>query len=204
MNRLIYIADPMCSWCHGFTPTITKLVGHYQNQLNFSLVMGGLRPGGHTPWDQKMKDFLKHHWEEVARKTGQPFSFDLLEWDRFSYDTEPSCRAVCVVRDLSYAKTFDFYKAIQNAFYVLNNDPNELAFYLPLCKELDIDTEDFASKFESDVYKEKTKLDFAHSRQLGVKGFPTLMMSKGEEIHMVSPGFAAFDRIRLRIDALLG
>lgn len=203
MNRLIYIADPMCSWCHGFTPTITKLAQHYQAQLSFSIIMGGLRPGGHTPWDQKMKDFLRHHWEEVASKTGQPFTYDLLERDHFKYDTEPSCRAVCVVRDMAPAKTFVFFKAIQYAFYFLNNDPNELDFYWPICEELDIDVTEFTTKFKSDAYRERTKLDFTHSRQLGVKGFPTLLMIKGEEVHVVSPGFAEFDQLQERIDGLL-
>lgn len=203
MNKLIYVADPMCSWCHGFTPTITKLVEHYQDKLSLSLIMGGLRPGGHTPWDQKMKDFLRHHWEEVAKKTGQPFTYDLLEQDHFKYDTEPSCRAVCVVRDMAVDKAFMFFKAIQNAFYFLNNDPNELDFYLPLCEELGINTQEFTTKFESDEYRQRTKLDFTHSRQLGVRGFPTLLLMKGEEIQVVSPGFAEFDRIQMRIDELL-
>lgn len=204
MNRLIYIADPMCSWCHGFTPTITKLAKHYHKQLSFSLIMGGLRPGGHTPWDQKMRDFLRHHWEEVAERTGQPFTYDLLEQDHFNYDTEPACRAVCVVRDMIPAKAFLFFKAIQHAFYFLNNDPNELAFYLPLCDELDIDKADFKAKFQSEEYKDRTKLDFAHSRKLGVRGFPTLMLIKGEEVHLVSPGYAEFDSIKERVDGLLG
>ena len=203
MNRLIYIADPMCSWCHGFSPTLTKLVTHYEQQLGFSMVMGGLRPGGHTPWDQKMRDFLRHHWEEVARKTGQPFSYDLLEQEHFKYDTEPACRAVCVVKAMVSEKAFLFFKAIQHAFYFLNNDPNDLAFYLPICEDLGIDAADFSAKFQSDEYKDLTKRDFAYSHQLGVRGFPTLVLINDGKVQVVVRGYAEFDGIKERIDELL-
>lgn len=204
MNRLIYIADPMCSWCHGFSPVLTQVIDHYKDQLPFSMIMGGLRPGGHEPWDQKMKDFLRHHWEEVANKSGQPFSYGLLEQENFKYDTEPSCRAVCVVRDMDADKAFPFFKAIQHAFYYLNNDPNELAFYEPLCEQLAIDKDQFTKLFNSSEYQQRTAADFKQSQNMGIRSFPSLVLAKGESGQMVARGYATFDQVKDRIEIALG
>ncbi len=204
MKRLIYIADPMCSWCYGFIPEMQDLMKHYQDRLRFSLIMGGLRPGGGSPWNQEMKDFLRHHWEEIMEKTKQPFNFDLLEKEVFNYDTEPACRAVVIARDMAPEKTFQFYKAVQHAFYFLNHDPNELEFYLPICESLDIEKDAFKENFFSEEYKKKTLKDFAHSRQLGIRGFPSLVLwTGGESLRLVTHGYADFEKMKETIEGLI-
>ncbi len=203
MKRLIYIADPMCSWCYGFSPEIQRVMEHYKNRLRFSLIMGGLRPGGGTQWNQEMKDFLRHHWEEVAKKTNQSFNFSLLERPAFNYDTEPPCRAVVVVRDMVPDKTFLFFKAIQHAFYCLNKDPNELNFYVPICESLNIPTDDFEENFHSEEYKKKTLKDFAHSRQLGIRGFPSLVLLTEDSLQLVTHGYSKFEKMQETIEKLI-
>ena len=47
--HLIYVMDPMCSWCYGFAPVIKRLVAEQEGTLQFKLVMGGLRPGTEKP-----------------------------------------------------------------------------------------------------------------------------------------------------------
>ena len=44
--NLIYIADPMCSWCYGFAKTVDELLADPGDAapLQLALVMGGLRP----------------------------------------------------------------------------------------------------------------------------------------------------------------
>ena len=43
--QLIYFADPMCSWCYGFSPVVRALRPRYAEVLPIRLIMGGLRPG---------------------------------------------------------------------------------------------------------------------------------------------------------------
>jgi len=44
-HALIYVVDPMCSWCWGFSPVLKELMRQYQGQISFQLMVGGLRPG---------------------------------------------------------------------------------------------------------------------------------------------------------------
>ena len=47
--RLIYFADPMCSWCYGFSPVIAQIRQTFGRALPIEVVMGGLRPGNAGP-----------------------------------------------------------------------------------------------------------------------------------------------------------
>ena len=81
--EIIYVGDPMCSWCWGISNHLKKLQNH-SPQYKFTIVVGGLRPGGGDSWDGKMKDFLRHHWEEVNKRSGQPFGKRLFEKEHFN------------------------------------------------------------------------------------------------------------------------
>ena len=104
--KLIYVGDPMCSWCYGISEELSKTIDHYQDRLELEIIMGGLRAGGGETWNTSFKDFLRHHWEDVGIKSGQPFKFDLLDRTEFDYDTEPACRAIVVIENISPEKMF--------------------------------------------------------------------------------------------------
>ena len=202
--KLIYIGDPMCSWCYGISEELTKTADHYKETLETELIVGGLRPGGGEKWDAKFKDFLKHHWEDVGMRSGQPFKFDLLEWESFDYDTEPSCRAVVAVLDIDKSKALSFFKYVQKGFYLENRDPKQTEFYKPICESLDIDYNDFKTKFESDVYRQKTIQHFERSAQMGVRSFPTIALEHENKLHLISSGYSTFESMKGRINEVLG
>ena len=90
--RLIYFADPMCSWCYGFSPVISQIRQTFGRALPIQLVMGGLRPGNDKPTTEQAKTELKIHWEHVHEATGLPFDEAVLDRPGFLYDTDPAAR----------------------------------------------------------------------------------------------------------------
>jgi putative protein-disulfide isomerase len=202
-GKIIYFGDPMCSWCWGISEDILKLKNKYAQLLDFELVMGGLRPGGGDPWNAEMKNFLRHHWEQVNTFSGQPFNFELLDWEEFNYDTEPACRAVRIIRDLAPEKEFDFYREIQHQFYVDNKDPKTSDFYRSICAKLSIPFKAFRPLFLSSVYCETVKEDFIKSRDYGVHGFPTIILETKDQQFLISSGFSTFHKMSDRLDHAL-
>src|SRR3990167_362664 len=77
--HLIYFADPMCSWCYGFSPVIGQIRQAFGRSLPIRLVMGGLRPGTDTPTTEKAKAELVGHWGHVHEATGLPFDGAVLD-----------------------------------------------------------------------------------------------------------------------------
>lgn len=193
-TTLIYIGDPMCSWCYGFAPEISKAKEQLGNDINFQLVMGGLRPYN-TETMADLDDFLDHHWKDVAERSGQVFNHAILKDHSFVYDTEPASRAVVVVRELKPVVEFDFFKAVQYAFYAENKDVHAVATYLPICEKYGVDKAAFAKAFVSDEMKEKTRDDFKYSGALGVRGFPSLVIKKGEEYFLIANGYTTAEQV---------
>ncbi len=193
-TKLIYIADPMCSWCYGFSPELTKVKQELGDQIDFEIVMGGLRPYN-TQTMADLGDFLAEHWQQVSDRSGQEFDYTILKDSSFVYDTEPACRAVTIARALKPEKAYDFFKAIQTAFYKKNKHTNQIETYLELLDEFDIDKNAFEEAFKSSEWKAKVKDDFQYAAALGVRGFPTLILQKGEKLHLLSNGYKKADQI---------
>jgi len=193
-TELIYIGDPMCSWCYGISEEMKTVKDHFEGQLEFKMVMGGLRPYNTQSMSQ-LKDFLTHHWEEVSALSGQEFKYSILDDTSITYDTEPPCRASVVVRDLDASKEFLFFKAVQKAFYHENKNMHLTETYHPLLETLNLDIAAFDKAFVSEEYKEKVREDFVYAKTLGINSFPTLLIKqtdnkKEEKLHIVARGYA--------------
>ncbi|MCA3720124.1 MAG: DsbA family protein, partial [Phenylobacterium sp.] len=76
--HLIYFADPMCSWCYGFSPVMEDIRRAFGRALPVRLVMGGLRPGTETPMTPEARDSLRGHWTHITEATGLPFGGAVL------------------------------------------------------------------------------------------------------------------------------
>lgn len=199
--EIIYVGDPMCSWCWGISNHLKDLKAHFP-QYKFSVVLGGLRPGGGEAWDQRMKDFLKHHWEEVTKRSGQPFGYALFDKEEFNYDTEPPCRAVVAAKKWLEEDVLTFFEAVSRKFYVDNEDPGQIGFYQSICEAFEIPFDEFIKEFEKDETKYKTNQDFQLNRQWGVKGYPTVLFKAKEELYQINHGYTEFAQMREVIEKI--
>lgn len=186
-NSLIYVGDTLCSWCYGFAPELDAFVKNHP-ELTLRMVQGGLRPNG-VEMVHEMEDFLKSHWIEIEQRTGQPFSFDLFQNEDFVLNTEPASRAVVVCRMMAPEKELEFFKAVQIAFYVKNRNTNKLKTFLEVAQEFELDTQKFAELFESEEAKYTTKTDFQLSAEMGIKGFPSVVVKIKNQFFMIANGF---------------
>ncbi len=200
--KLIYVGDPMCSWCYGISPELDKVASHYKGKLEIEIVMGGLRPyNTETMFD--LKDFLADHWQEVNHRSGQPFSYGILENQKITYDTEPPSRAVVTVRQLTPHKTLAFFTAIQKDFYFKNKNMHLVESYYSSLDELGIDRDKFYTLFMSDEMKTLVKKDFERANSLKVHSFPTLLLVKNDRTYFVANGYSTVDKMIERIDKYL-
>ena len=178
-KELIFVADPMCSWCWGFAPTISAIRRDFGKVLDISLVVGGLRPGTTDVMSTAMKSDIRHHWEHVYEASGQPFDFDFFRRDDFVYDTEPACRAIVSVRELKPDAALDFLATLHQSFYAENKDITNSDILAGLAGEAGLDVDQFRQYFISEKAKKKTVNDFQYAHGLGVTGFPTIVARDG-------------------------
>ena len=193
MSELIFVIDPMCSWCWGFHPVMEKLRHKYSNSYKFSLIAGGLRTSGQMEWNEHSKTYLKQNWDAVTKKTGQPFSPKLLNQPVFDYNTYPACKAIITVRELwGDEASFDYLSTIQKAFYTECIDitsPAILSSYVTQEKE----------KFQAFYTSQRAELlmqhDFSKARSMGANSFPSVVRID-EYGHMVCmKGYRSLEEI---------
>lgn len=200
---LWYFADPMCSWCWGFAPVISAIKETYEDRLGFALVLGGLRPGTAEPMTPALREELLHHWQEVHRRTGQPFTFEGALPDGFVYDTEPASRAVVVVAELKPEARLLYFKAVQAAFYVESRDVTRADTLAALAAEQNIDQSEFLDRFESEHARQKTRQHFEQTYQAGIRGFPTVVLQNDAGFRLLTYGYAPLEQLAPRVDAWL-
>lgn len=192
--EFVYVGDPMCSWCWGSAPTLTKLQEQYPIPLR--VVMGGLRTGANAePMDAEARRRLATYWEDVAQRTGQPFSTASLERDGWRYDTEPSCRAVVTMRELTPHDTLRWVARLHRAFYVEGVDLTDPTVFPHLLGGFDVDRGRFAELFADDAIARRTRQDVQGARLHGATGFPTVLLRDGEEFGIVARGFVPWDQL---------
>ncbi|MAZ37728.1 DsbA family protein [Salibacteraceae bacterium] len=201
-TKIIYVGDPLCSWCYGFAPEIAMVKEHFDS-LHFQVVIGGLRPYN-TETMADLGDFLKEHWEAVEGRSKQPFNYGIIEDKTFVYDTEPPARAVIVMRELNRKAEFEFFKEVQHLFYVENKNTNDVKVYLPLLEKYEVDPEEFENTFESSWAKMEVKKDFQLAQQMNISGFPALLLDHEGKLYVVCKGYAKADAIIGAIEKVVG
>jgi putative protein-disulfide isomerase len=199
---LWYFADPMCSWCWGFSPVIETLRDAYRDRMKIALVLGGLRHET-APTTAAGREEILHHWHQVHARTGQPFRFEDALPPGFVYDTEPACRAVVTVGAIDPTLIFPLFKAIQRAFYAEGRDVTQPGVLADLAAELGVGKQAFLPAFDSDAARARTQAHFRQARQAGVRGFPALILQQDARLTPVSSGCQPLDTVRAAIDACL-
>ena len=201
--QLIYFADPMCSWCWGFAPTLRCLAATYGDELPMSVVMGGLFAGNRKPLDERGRETIREHWDHVREASGQPFDYRFFERDGFIYDTAPPCRAVVAARRLEPASALPFLEAVHAAFYRDNRDVTDPDTLCQIASEYGFDNERYRDELFGEEAARETERDFALTQGAGVAGFPTLVGVREGNAQLISHGFQTWDTIEQVLDGWL-
>jgi len=191
-KHVLFFGDPMCSWCWGFAPDLEHLAKQAEGRVQFHVVMGGLRPGTIEPWDEAMRGYICHHWQEVQAKTGQPFDFSRFDDSDFVYDTEPGCRAVVTVREQAPDKALAMYEALQRAFYAENRDITKPDVLADLAANIGVDRTVFLNHFHSDQARAQTAFDFQRTQAFGVQGFPSVLCAEDGQYGFLALGYRPY------------
>lgn len=171
--------------------------------MKIALMLGGLRPNTTMPMTQAECDGTLHHWQAVQARCGQAFDFAGAPAPGFVYDTEPASRAVISVGAINPMASFPYFKAVQTAFYLERRDVTRTDVLIELALEQSISREDFLTRFESDTLQQKTRQHFEHTRQAGVRGFPTLIAQDAAGHTVLSDGYRSLSEFQSKLDAWL-
>ncbi|WP_449431638.1 DsbA family protein [Pseudomonas putida] len=194
--RLLYVMDPMCSWCWGFAPVAEALIAQARDAgVPTRLVPGGLRSGS-SALDASTRKYILEHWQAVADATGQAFRFDGALPDGFVYDTEPACRALVTARELHADGVWPLLALIQRAFYERCVDVTTAPQLVELAEQAGYDRAVFAEAFTRADSRAATAADFNWVQDLGIAGFPTLLAERNGQLALLTNGYQPLERLQ--------
>jgi putative protein-disulfide isomerase len=195
--HLIYFADPMCSWCYGFSPVIAEIRKAFGRGLPVRTIMGGLRPGTAEPMTEAARREVLTHWRHVHEATGLPFDEHAMDREGFVYDTDPGARAVVVARREGEELAVSYLARAQQAFYAQGRDLTSGEVLADLAEELGLERAGFLDQWGSEAAKQETWRDYAISQRAGVTAFPTLVGGPNEAgvFGVVTRGYAPPDQV---------
>lgn len=199
--RLLYVMDPLCSWCWGFTPVLEELMKRAEPKgVSVQVVAAGLRREKRL--DISGRDQLLDDWKTVQKTTGQPFDAQSLPSD-FVYDNEPACRAIVTARYLSPDKVWPLTVLIQQAFHCKGIDITRENSLIKLAAKAGLNPVPFADYFNSPEAHEATLADFNWVENLGIPGFPTLLAERDGQLTLLTNGYQPLEQLEHLLDRWL-
>lgn len=195
--ELLYIADPMCSWCYGFAPVLAALEPRLRDGVAVRLVLGGLAQDDDAPMDAETRAYVQGAWRTVEARAGVPFEHAFWERCTPRRSTWQACRAVLAAGE----RGREMFAAIQRAFYREARDPSDRATLVELAGEMGLDRARFDAALDSREVHAALARDFALRDALGVRGYPSLATLDEGRARVLTAGWVDAEALERVLDS---
>jgi putative protein-disulfide isomerase len=202
-TQLLYVVDPMCSWCYGFAPALGEVMGGLAPGVEVDLVMGGLAPDSDEPMAPDMRSYVQTAWRAVEARTGVPFNHEFWQRCEPRRSTYTACRAVVVARESGLA--WEMLAAIQRAYYREARNPSDPSILCELAAEIGLNAQAFGAELRASETDSKLHADLALRDRIGATSFPSLGVRRGDRTTLVASGCLGEAELRdaLRLAGLM-
>ena len=206
MKKIVYVMDPLCGWCYGNSDNITSIYQQFKGSIDFELVVGGMWLGNNAPaGGPGLHQFVISHTPQMVDLTGAEVSlkyFELAADSSYAFSSLEPCAAIALVKSMRPEKTFPFAKEVQKAMFVEGKRLDALDTYLPVLKDLGINSTAFAESWLSDENISAAKKEFARSAVL-TRGFPSLICQQDTQTLVLASGYFQKEVVEEKIQELV-
>ncbi|CAM9719597.1 unnamed protein product [Heterosigma akashiwo] len=175
-GKLLYVYDPMCSWCWGYRPVWLAVSSSLKDRIQIGYVLGGLAPDNDEPMPENMKSFLQQTWRRIEQQLGTEFNHDFWSTCAPRRDTYKACRASLAAR--YQGKEEAMVHGIQQAYYLRAMNPSDYGVLEQVAQNCELDLEKFTRDIYSQELNEKLMEEIEFAQTLPIQGFPSLVLQK--------------------------
>ena len=176
MAELLYGFDPMCGWCYGFAPALSRLL-EAMPSLHVQIEMSGLFVGARARPYKDMVDYISRAAPKMEAVTGQLLGEGFHHMMRHTdarADSAPPVRAIVAVQRAAPDRVLDFVHELQRAHFVDGEDicepgPVERVAARVGAPALALPGYEDTTHLHPDVVEA-----FARGKALGIRSFPSL------------------------------
>ncbi len=198
---LYHVHDPMCSWCWGFRRSWDQLQKSLPASVSVVNVVGGLAPDSNQPMPLEQQETSAGYWRQVTEASGAEFNYDFWRKCKPRRSTYPACRAVLAAREQGAEQ--QMIDAIQRAYYLRAMNPSDNNTLVALAGELSLDVVRFTRDLTGPGIQEALEQEFELRRDLGVRGFPSLVLEVAGERISIEIDYRSHEGTLREIEAAL-
>ena len=187
VTTLLYIHDPMCSWCYAFVSSLTALQKELPDFIKIKKIVGGLAPDTTKPMPVELQKKIQLTWCRIEQIIPTVhFNYDFWIINTPVRSTYPACRAVLAAKQQGAGFEDKMIDAIQTAYYQEAKNPSLQSTLLECALEIGLDVDRFTNDLTSDETEQELQHEISTARSLGVISYPSLYLKHNGHIFPVS------------------
>jgi putative protein-disulfide isomerase len=207
---LYYCYDAYCGWCYGFSPVIRQFYRELEPVLDFEVLSGGMMLHEPPLPIAATAAYILKAYKTVEEYTGIQFGTDYLwhiknpEKSDWFPDSEKPAIALSVFKEIHPGLQVPFAADLQYALHYEGRDLCDKESYRHLLEKYKIKPEDFYTRFDSPVYLEKARYEFALCKQLQVSGYPAVLLQySAAKFYMLANGYTPLETLKERFGKIM-
>lgn len=200
--RVVFVTDPMCSWCWGMADDFDKSLQTLDEQVDFDLMLGGINTHGTQPIGDYGRRFLFRLWREVADTTGQKFGFQLP--DEYIHNSARTCLAIEAMRELSGTIPFGYLHSLQRRFFVYAEDITQEQLLVTQAVDFGADETLFRQIMNAPGTLERVRFQFENATLFGTQALPSLLVEQDGRLQLLAGGYVDAEMFKQIITPHLG
>lgn len=182
--ELYYVTDPICSHCWALEPVLRKFVDQYGQYFTMHTLMGGLL----EKWDGfadvsngiSSPSDVADHWREVGEHSRMPIDGTVWHDNPIESSFIPS-RVYKVIQEKSPKLATIFLRRAREELFAFNKNIAQDEILINLVNQVGLDGKQIVEQSKRPEANTSLQEDFQLVRQLGVRGFPTIVMMNEEQ-----------------------
>lgn len=200
---LIYVMDPLCGWCYGFSPVMQRVYDTYKEKAHFEVITGGMITGNEIGPIGVIAPFLKKATAQVTQHTGAEFSPKFLdtiltEGTQILTSVEPSI-AVQLCKTKKPDSIFSFLTALHKEIYINGLKTANIKDYSRLFREMGFDESIFINDLKNKKFLTMAQQDFRKAVSLGVESYPALLIRSKEGVKVIARGYVHWNQLYFQL-----
>lgn len=203
---IFYVYDALCGWSYGFTPVINAFYENHKEDYNFRVLSGGMVTGDRIGSISEVASFIIEGHVNIQDRTGikfgEPFLQKLYNESSEVFTSVPPAMALALFRTQQPENELAFATRMQNAIYYEGMPPADWNTYGKCASEFGLNANDFAEKLQNQKLLQLTQQEFQVVSNWGIKGFPTVVLQKGEKAYVITRGYSSIDEMEDVLDKI--
>ncbi len=194
--NITYYNDPICPTCWGMEPHMKKFLFSYEHLLNVDYKMGGLLPY----WEQYSSVLISrpldvaNDWDNKSVEYEMPIDGDLWREDPVE-SSFPASIAFKAIEIQNKQRAIKYLRIIREMALTKKINITKWKYLYRAAKQVGADLEKFKSDYDGQArelfYKELEK-----AKALGIKIFPTIIMTNSLGHQVILKGFQHFETLQ--------